>query len=50
MKMQLVLVMILSTLFLTNCEKESNSIDSQATMSDYVVKYGTSFGMCVVAL
>ncbi len=47
MKMQLVLVMILSTLFLTNCEKESNSIDSQATMSDYVVNYGTSFGMCV---
>ncbi|MDZ7933682.1 MAG: hypothetical protein U5M51_01655 [Emticicia sp.] len=47
MKVQLVLVMILSTLFFANCEKVSNSIDNQASMSDYVVNYGTSFGMCL---
>lgn len=47
MKMQLVLLMILSTLLLTNCEKESELTDAQATMNDYVVNYGTSFGMCV---
>ncbi len=47
MKIQLVLVMILSTLLLTNCVKESSAVDKQAIMSDYVVKYGTSFGMCV---
>lgn len=47
MKMQLLVLMILSTLFLTNCEKENNSVDSQATMGEYVVNYGTSFGMCV---
>lgn len=47
MKMQLVLLMILSTLFFTNCEKSSDLADNQATMNDYVVNYGTSFGMCV---
>lgn len=47
MKMQLVLLMILSTLFFTNCEKASELTDTQANMSDYIVNYGTSFGMCV---
>lgn len=47
MKMQLVLLMIISTLFFTNCEKASELTDIQATMSNYVVNYGTSFGMCV---
>ena len=47
MKMQLVLLMILSTLFLTNCEKVSELTDKQAIISEYVVNYGTSFGMCV---
>ncbi len=45
--MQLVLLMIISTLFFTNCEKASELADTQATMTDYVVNYGTSFGMCV---
>jgi len=47
MKMQLFLLMILSTLFFTNCEKMVELTDKQATMNDYVVNYGTSFGMCV---
>lgn len=47
MKMQLVLLMILSTLFLINCEKDKELTDKQATMGDFVVNYGTSFGMCV---
>jgi hypothetical protein len=47
MKMQLVLLMILSTLFFINCEKVNELTYKQATMSDYVVNYGTSFGMCV---
>ncbi len=47
MKMQLLILMILSTLFLMNCEKESEMADKQASMSDYVINYGTSFGMCV---
>ena len=47
MKMQLVLLMILSTLFLTNCEKVSELTDKQAIISEYVVNYGTSFGRCL---
>ena len=47
MKIQLVVLMILSTLFLVNCEKESELTDTQASMTDYVINYGTSFGMCV---
>lgn len=47
MKMQLVLLMILSTLFFANCEKDNGLIDTQTTMGDYLVNYGTSFGMCI---
>jgi hypothetical protein len=47
MKMQLVLLMILSTFFFTNCEKVNELTDKQASISAYEVNYGTSFGMCV---
>jgi hypothetical protein len=47
MKMQLVLLMILSTLFFINCEKVNELTDKQETMRDYIVNYGTSFGMCI---
>lgn len=47
MKMQLMFLLILSTLFLINCEKESKMPDNELTINNYVVNYGTSFGMCV---
>lgn len=47
MKMQLVLLMILSTFFIVNCEKESRADDTPANLLDYEINYGTSFGMCV---
>ena len=47
MKMQLVLLMILSTLFFANCENVSELTNKQSTISEYEVTYGTSFGMCV---
>jgi hypothetical protein len=39
--------MILSTLFFSNCEKVNELTDKQASISEYEVNYGTSFGMCV---
>lgn len=47
MKIQLVALMILSTLFFTNCENESEMTDTQASKLDYEINYGLSFGMCV---
>lgn len=47
MKIQFLILMILSTLFLLNCEKENEVSVNQASMGDYTINYGTSFGMCV---
>jgi hypothetical protein len=47
MKMQLMTLMILSTMFLLNCEKTTSTIDSEASINEFKVNYGTSFGMCV---
>lgn len=47
MKMQLMLLMILSTIFAISCEKDSKVLDNELGMGNYVVNYGTSFGMCV---
>jgi hypothetical protein len=47
MKMQLMLLMILSTLFLLNCEKTTTTIDNEASINNFKVNYGTGFGMCV---
>jgi hypothetical protein len=47
MKMQLVLLMILSTILFVSCEKESRADDTPANLLDYEINYGTSFGMCV---
>lgn len=45
--MQLMFTMILSTIFLTNCAKDNDAPNAEVSMNDYVVNYGTSFGMCV---
>ena len=47
MKMQLVVLMILSTLFFINCENESEMTDNQASKLEYEINYASSFGMCV---
>lgn len=47
MKKQLMLWMILSTIFAMSCEKDSQVLDNETSMKNYVVNYGTSFGMCV---
>jgi len=49
MKIQLFLVMILSTFSLVSCETEKQVLNTNADMKDLTIKYGTSFGMCVGA-
>lgn len=41
------LLMILSTIFAISCEKESQVLNNEEGMENYVVNYGTSFGMCI---
>lgn len=47
MKIQLFVAIILSTFSLVACEQESQVAGNQQDLSGTVVKYGTSFGMCV---
>ncbi|WP_435355351.1 hypothetical protein [Emticicia sp. SJ17W-69] len=47
MKKQLMLWMILSTIFAMSCEKDSQVLGNETSMKNYVVNYGTSFGMCI---
>ena len=47
MKIQLVLLMILSTMLFINCEKKYRADDTPANLHDYEINYGTSFRMCV---
>lgn len=47
MKKQLMFLMILSTIFAISCEKESKVLGNEFSMKNYVINYGTSFGMCV---
>ncbi|WP_460471007.1 hypothetical protein [Emticicia fontis] len=47
MKIQLIAAIIISTFAFMACEKESQVLDTQQSLNGTVVKYGTSFGMCL---
>ncbi len=47
MKIQLFVAIILSTFSFMACENESQGPDAEKDLNGTVIKYGTSFGMCL---